>query len=68
MGPSVTQKDTPSKNFFPASQIFFEEAILIPWVDEYTYYYATDACSENRRFPVEMMHVGSKYENQIEAF
>jgi hypothetical protein len=34
----------------------------------YTYYYATDACSRNRRFPDEMMHAGSIYENQIETF
>ena len=34
----------------------------------FTYYYARDACFSNRRFPVEMMHAGSIYEDQIETF
>jgi hypothetical protein len=38
-----------------------------PDLEEFTYY-AGDACSSNRRFPDEMMHAGSRYENQIETF
>ena len=33
-----------------------------------TYYYARDACSRSQRFPIEIMHGGSIYENQIGTF
>jgi hypothetical protein len=31
-------------------------------------YYTREACFRNQRFPVEIMHAGSIYENQIETF
>jgi hypothetical protein len=36
--------------------------------EDFTYYYAREACFKNRTFLVEMMHTGSIYEDQIETF
>jgi hypothetical protein len=40
----------------------------IPWNMQFgasTYYYATDACSRNQTFPIEIMYGGSIYEIKL---
>jgi hypothetical protein len=47
------------------AELFFTYYVPNPAL---TYNCGTDACSRNRRFPAEMMHAGSIYEDQIETF